>query len=474
MAIDGPAGSGKSTVARAVAKRLDLRYLDTGAMYRAVAFAALHRGIDPEDRAPVAHLAREMVLDVGETVVVDGIDATIEIRGPEVTRAVSVVASNEEVRHELRDRQRAWAAEHGGGVIEGRDIGTVVFPDANLKVYLTADHVERARRRHKEVTDLHYDANSPGLEVETVQAELARRDHLDSTRVASPLAQADDAVVIDTTDRPVDDIVDAILGHLGTNKEPLTAAPRSDVRAPEVSTPGVSTPGHATDRRSERSAGRRGEAADRLLYRVIRSLIMGFARTFWRLQIEGADNLPASGPYVVAPVHRSNVDTPLIALISRRRLRFMGKDSMWRSPLAGRLFSALGGFPVHRGTVDRDALRRCVEVIAGGEPLVIFPEGTRQSGPIVGDLFEGAAYVAMRTGVPIIPVGIGGSERAMPKGAKGLRPVAVRIVIGAPIEPPATEDGVKRASRRVVKELTTRLRTEIQAAFDRAERPPAR
>ena len=490
VAIDGPAGSGKSTVARAVAKRLDLQYLDTGAMYRAVAFAALHRGIDPEDREPVAHLAREMILDVGETVVVDGIDATIEIRGPEVTRAVSVVASNEEVRHELRDRQRAWAAEHGGGVIEGRDIGTVVFPEADLKVYLTADDAERARRRHKEVTDLHYDAHSPGLEVETVQAELARRDHLDSTRAASPLARADDAVVIDTTDHPIEDIVDAILGHLGTRPEtaqdvdpeasiapaptvPAAGIAVADVPAPSVpalsdpalSDPATRPPGQST----VREPGRLGEAADRLLYRVIRSLIMGFSLAFWRLRIEGASNLPASGPYVVAPVHRSNIDTPLIALISKRRLRFMGKDSMWRSPLAGRLFSALGGFPVHRGTVDRDALRRCVEVIAGGEPLVIFPEGTRQSGPIVGELFEGAAYVAMRTGVPIVPVGIGGSERAMPKGAKGLRPVAVRIVIGAPIEPPPTGDGAKRASRRAVKELTARLQTEIQAAFDLAE-----
>ncbi|GAC1588649.1 MAG: hypothetical protein NVS3B21_04590 [Acidimicrobiales bacterium] len=471
VAIDGPAGSGKSTVARAVAKRLDVHYLDTGAMYRAVAFAALHRGIDPEDREPVAHLAREMVLDVGETVVVDGIDATIEIRGPEVTRAVSVVASNEEVRNELRDRQRAWVSAHGGGVVEGRDIGTVVFPEADLKVYLTADDAERARRRHKEVTDLHYDAHSPGLEVETVQAELARRDHLDSTRAASPLAQADDAVVIDTTDRPVEEIVDAILGHLGTRAE---AAAESELTASEVPAPRNAAPLTIPESRprnepARSQPGRLGELADRLLYRVIRSMILGFSLAFWRLRIEGASNLPASGPYVVAPVHRSNVDTPLIALISKRRLRFMGKDSMWRSPLAGRLFTALGGFPVHRGTVDRDALRRCVEVIAGGEPLVIFPEGTRQSGPIVGELFEGAAYVATRTGVPIVPVGIGGSERAMPKGAKGLRPVAVRIVIGAPIEPPPTGDGARRASRRAVKELTACLQTEIQAAFDLAE-----
>jgi cytidylate kinase len=202
IAIDGPAGSGKSTVARAVAERLNLPYLDTGAMYRAVAFAALRRGIDPEDAAPVAELAREVVLSVGDEVVVDGVDATIEIRGPEVTRAVSTVAANPAVREELVVRQREWVADHGGGVVEGRDIGTVVFPSAALKVYLTADDSERASRRSKEMLDLHYDQ---------VAADIARRDHVDSTRPASPLTVAEDAVRIDTTDRPVDAVVDEVL-----------------------------------------------------------------------------------------------------------------------------------------------------------------------------------------------------------------------------------------------------------------------
>jgi CMP/dCMP kinase len=201
-AIDGPAGSGKSTVARAVAERLNLPYLDTGAMYRAVAFAALRRGIDPEDAAPVGELAREVDLSVGDEVVVDGVDATIEIRGPEVTRAVSTVAANPVVREELVVRQREWVAEHGGGVVEGRDIGTVVFPSAALKVYLTADDSERASRRSKEMLDLHYDQ---------VAADIARRDHVDSTRPASPLTVAEDAVRIDTTGCDVDAVVDEVL-----------------------------------------------------------------------------------------------------------------------------------------------------------------------------------------------------------------------------------------------------------------------
>ena len=202
IAIDGPAGSGKSTVAKAVAERLELPYLDTGAMYRAVAFAVMRAGGDPADEELAANTARSMELEVGlDRVVVNGTDATVEIRGPEVTRSVSLVAANPAVRVELVSRQREWAERRGGGVLEGRDIGTVVFPDAELKVYLTADPAERARRRAKEVTDLDY---------ETVAADLARRDTLDSTREVDPLAEASDAVMVDTTGLGVDQVVTEI------------------------------------------------------------------------------------------------------------------------------------------------------------------------------------------------------------------------------------------------------------------------
>jgi cytidylate kinase len=206
IAIDGPAGSGKSTVARAVAERLGLEYLDTGAMYRSVAFAALRGDVDPADVDGVASLVPSLVIDVtGGVVIVDGVDASIEIRGPEVTRAVSVVAANPVVRTELVSRQREWAVRRGGGVIEGRDIGSVVFPDAVLKLYLTASAEERAGRRAKEVTDLDY---------ETVAADIARRDAFDQGREASPLTEAPDAVVVDTTGRTIEEIIDEVLEHL--------------------------------------------------------------------------------------------------------------------------------------------------------------------------------------------------------------------------------------------------------------------
>jgi len=202
IAIDGPAGAGKSTVARAVADRLEMDYLDTGAMYRAVAFAAMRRGIDPADAEPVALMTRDLQLEVAEKVTVDGVDATIEIRSPEVTRAASAVATNPKVRTELVRRQREWAAAHGGGVIEGRDIGTVVFPSADLKIFLTAADAERASRRSKEMLELHYDE---------VAADLARRDRTDTTRDTSPLAVADDAIQLDTTGLGIDKVVESVV-----------------------------------------------------------------------------------------------------------------------------------------------------------------------------------------------------------------------------------------------------------------------
>ncbi len=207
IAIDGPAGSGKSTVSRAVADRLGLEYLDTGAMYRGVAFAALERGIDPGDTNAVAELARLLPLEVtGSVCVVDGVDATVAIRGPQVTVAVSTVAANPEVRAEMVTRQRAWVIERGGGVVEGRDIGSVVFPDAELKIYLTASPEVRADRRASE---------TQGADTGAVAADIRRRDDADSTREASPLVEAAGAVVVDTSGLTVDQAADVIEEMLG-------------------------------------------------------------------------------------------------------------------------------------------------------------------------------------------------------------------------------------------------------------------
>ena len=198
IAIDGPVGSGKSTVAKAVAERLDLPYLESGAMYRVLALAALRRGLDETDAEAHEALARNVEMRVGDRVLLEGDDVTADLRSPEVGRAVSPVAAMAGVRTELVRRQREWVAEHGGAVVEGRDIGSVVFPDAEVKVFLTASAAERARRRAQDET----------------ADDLARRDLIDSTRAVSPLVVPDGAVVVDTTARPVEEIVDEIVALL--------------------------------------------------------------------------------------------------------------------------------------------------------------------------------------------------------------------------------------------------------------------
>jgi cytidylate kinase len=207
VAIDGPAGSGKSTVARGVARALGLEVLDTGAMYRAVTLLAIEHGLDLSDGDAIARAAEQVVLELGDppgSVRLDGREVGREIRGPAVSAGVSEVSSHPPVRALLRGRQRAWAEQRGGGVVEGRDIGTVVFTDAPLKVFLTASDEERARRRYRDEES----AARPAA-LDTVRDAVGRRDALDHR--TTPLSPAPDAVMIDTTGRDVDDVVKEIV-----------------------------------------------------------------------------------------------------------------------------------------------------------------------------------------------------------------------------------------------------------------------
>lgn len=208
VAVDGPSGSGKSSTARGVAQRLGLAYLDTGAMYRALTWAMLERGVDLTDAEAIAKAAADVVLRSGTdpqapTIEADGVDVSGPIRGTDVTSNVSLVAAVPAVREILVQAQRdAIAAADRGIVVEGRDIGTAVAPDAPVKVYLVADPAARARRRASELGHDDHDAT---------QEALARRDHLDSSRTASPLAMADDAVLIDGTDLTLDEVIDKVV-----------------------------------------------------------------------------------------------------------------------------------------------------------------------------------------------------------------------------------------------------------------------
>ncbi len=199
-----------------------------------------------------------------------------------------------------------------------------------------------------------------------------------------------------------------------------------------------------------------------LTYRLCAAVVAGLAKLLFRPSVVGAQNIPLEGPVLIAPIHRSNVDFALTLFISKRKAFFMAKDSLFRVPLLGPLISHLGAFPIRRGMADRESMALSEAVLRQGHALVLFPEGTRKEGRDVAPLHDGAMFVAARTGAKVVPVGIGGSDRAMPKGAKVPRPAKIRIVVGPPIDPPAAEG---RVSRSALSAKSEELREALQNVY---------
>ena len=196
-------------------------------------------------------------------------------------------------------------------------------------------------------------------------------------------------------------------------------------------------------------------------------MVLSVFKVLFRVRVVGKERVPKRGAYIVAPSHRSNLDVPFAAYITPRTIRFLAKGELFATAFGRRLFDALGAVEVERGTADRGAMRALEQVLESGEPVAIFPEGTRHAGPEIGELFAGAAYLSVKFGVPIVPVGIGGSEHILPKGKKIPRIHRVAVSVGAPLHPPPLDGGSRR---RAAKELTEQLHTALQLAFDDAER----
>jgi 1-acyl-sn-glycerol-3-phosphate acyltransferase len=207
-----------------------------------------------------------------------------------------------------------------------------------------------------------------------------------------------------------------------------------------------------------------------IAYQIVRFVIWLVAKLLWRISFEGLENIPRTGPFVLAPVHRSWIDFGLVSAVTRRRMGYMGKESLWKNKALGAFITMLGAYPVNRGAPDREALRRTLAILEKGEPLVLFPEGTRRTGPTIEHLHEGAAFVASRAGVPLVPVGIGGSERALPRGRALPSLAKVHVIVGEPLVPAPIAEGARHPSRRAVRELTVHLQATLQDLFDRAQR----
>jgi cytidylate kinase len=422
VAIDGPAGSGKSSTARGLARRLGLVVLDTGAMYRSLTLAALRRGVDPGDGPALADLLAGLRIDLQSTgdeprVLLDGADVTQAIRSPEVTGAVSRVSLHPEVRREMVRRQRALGA-HGGVVLEGRDIGTVVFPDADLKVFLSADARTRARRRQREDA-----ARGVHRDLAELEAEIRARDATDSTRATSPLVRAADAVLLDTSGLDFEEQLDAVLalavraverrdGAAGDG----TPTARPAVQLDEVVPSDWAQPGYRPFR------GR--------LYRVPHLLIRVLARWFLGLRIELHPAARLPGSVLVACNHIAGLDPPLMGASVPFESWFVAKLELFRQAWLARLISRFNAIPIRRGTADFATLDRAVELLQAGRNVVMFPEGTRQRPGRLGTARWGFGYVALRAGRPILPVFVRGSRDLR---LRGLRQQPLEVWVGAPV-----------------------------------------
>jgi 1-acyl-sn-glycerol-3-phosphate acyltransferase len=203
------------------------------------------------------------------------------------------------------------------------------------------------------------------------------------------------------------------------------------------------------------------------IYQFLRVLVRLLNRVLFRTSVDGADQVPRHGPVIIAPVHRSFIDFFVASEVTRRKLHYMAKDSLWKSGVLARILPAVGAFPVHRESADREALRRAQQVLDAGEVLILFPEGERRSGPVVADLHEGVAFLAARTGAIVVPVGIGGSASVMPKGKRLPRPRHIHLIVGTPITPPA-RTGSGRVARSAIHQVTEELTASLQDLYDRS------
>jgi cytidylate kinase len=416
IAIDGPAGAGKSTVAHLVAERLGLGYVDTGATYRLVALRAIESAVPLDDASELTRLASETMrrcaLSDGSSLSFDGRPVGDEIRTADVSEAASIVAAHPSVREVLVAHQRRLVPRTGA-VVEGRDIGTVVWPEAELKVYLDAAADVRAQRR----------GNQQGRDGD-LTVELHERDERDATRPVSAMRPAPDAVVLDTSSMTPDVVADEIVDLL----QPRRRSP---------------------------------------LYVIVRFLLKILLRTAFRLEVEGADNIPRHGGVIVAPNHRSLIDHPVIGAITSRQVWFMGKEELFRSKLAAKLLRALGAFPVRRGRPDRVSLQRCLELLSSGEVVGIYPEGTRRPDARFDEVEDGFAYIALKSGAPIVPIALSGTEAILPRGRKLPKFVKIRVVVGEPFRLGSVGAGVLPRAR--IREATAVAHRNLTTLMDSLE-----
>jgi cytidylate kinase len=385
VTVDGPAGSGKSTTAQTLSRRLSLTYLDTGAMYRAVTWKVLRSGIDPEDGGSVTRLAEETSIEIDASeaapvMLIDGTPAGSEIRGPEVSEAVSPVSRHQGVRRAMVRIQRR-IGNRGGIVAEGRDTGSTVFPFAHVKIFLTADIEARIERRVKQLRQMGIEQTG-----EEIRRNLTRRDEIDSGREHSPLVRPVGAFTVDTSGITIGEQV-AIIEEI-VRKE---ASRLAEIYRPH---------GRTNRYKKQRNA----------YYSVAQAMIRFFCRLLFGLRIHGAENLRFAESFFFASNHISWYDPPLVGSTLEREIWFVAKKELFRNWLFSKLIRKYHAIPIDREGFDKSTIKTIDKAFERGDSVLMFPEGTRSKTGKLKDFKPGIGMIAYRSGKSIVPVYIRGSN----------------------------------------------------------------
>ncbi|MBP3271925.1 MAG: (d)CMP kinase [Ruminococcus sp.] len=452
IALDGPSGAGKSTIAKLAAKKLGFVYVDTGAMYRSIAYHALENGADLSDEAQVTEqldgLKIELTyIDGSQAVLVNGVNVSDKIRTPEVSMGASQVSKVPAVREFLLDTQRD-IAKANDIIMDGRDIGTVVLPDAQVKLFLTASAEERANRRFKELQE----KGDPST-YEEVLADINQRDYNDTHRDIAPLRQAEDAQLIDSTSMTIDEVVDAIV------KAAEACSDSSKKKSEQVSEDGE-------EKKSRRnrtimpvhpiSRDKKINPVRQFFYNILRPIVIFVFKLMYDIHYEGIENVPKNGGNIFASNHRSYADPVFIALHARVPISYMAKEELFKGNKAfALLIKAFGAFPVVRGSGDTAVIDTAVEKLESGRNLVIFPEGTRSKDGKVGKGKTGVALIAAVAQTTVVPVGINFEGEKLAKRKK----VVVRY--GKPVEP--SDVGVSGTDAASLKKMKKEIMDRISS-----------
>ena len=423
ITIDGPAASGKSTVAQLLAQKIKASFLDTGAMYRAATLAAMQARVDMSDEEELLGVLEttkfRFTVKEGKTVAcINGVDVTEQIRGPQVTDNAKYIASAAKVRAKLVEMQRQFAKEHGKIVTEGRDQGTVAFPNADIKFYLTADVVERAGRRQAELQ-----AKGNQETLEQIQRSIEERDKSDEDRTVGPLRPAEDAIVVDTTNLGIEQVVEKLLGYV--------------------------------DKKTEKEPGM-------IWFKVARWICRTLCNLFFRLQFYGLENVPQRGPFVLIGNHQSFLDPVLCGIYVKKPLYFLARDTLFVNWFFGWLISSVNTIPVRRDQADVTAIRKVIAKLKQGNAVCLFPEGTRTRDGKIAPLKPGFGLLCRRGGAAVVPVVVDGAYECWPRHKKIFSPgKTIAVCYGRAL----TAEQVRAMNDRELAECLTDTLRKMQNEF---------